>query len=179
MTQETDQNLPEDNPDFKDTPKGLDLTTSRSTIVTKDEEDFQPAEKTGRPRAPINWDRVEMAMSIGGDLKMCAMYGGVHWNTLERRIKARYGEGFKEVRSAFLTDRKAMALTKAWKAVERGDWKAVEWANRVFNGLNPRAMDKKEEDDADDFEFNVNYSLDKHPDVVEAEFRESQHDDED
>lgn len=172
----TDETLPDKDLDYQDTPTGLDLTASRRAIVNQDDQDREPLERLGRKPHPINWDKVETAMSFGADLKMCAMYGGVHWNTLERRVLSRYGEGFKEVRAAFMTDRKAFALNQLWKLVGKGDRHAVLYANRVFNGLNDRPTKGREEDEdlREDFTFEVNYNLEKHPDVIEAEFKGGQ-----
>lgn len=171
MTTETYKPLPEDHPDAIDT-SGEALTPNRKALIVRDDEETQ--ERLGRKLVPIDWARVETAMSFGADLRTCAAFGGCHWNTLERRVKDRYGANFKEVRDYFMADKKALALTQAWKAVQRGEWKAIEWANKIFNGLGKATKTGGEgEDDGgqDDFTFNLNYSLDEHPDAIEAEFK--------
>lgn len=140
-------------------------TASLTSITNKDEDDNTSL----IPRKEINWDKVETAMALGADLKMCAMFGGVHWNTLERRIVARYGENFREVRAAFMTDRKALALQKLWALVQKGDVRAVLFANRVFNGLNDKPKDLDDEDDSGSI-FTLAYNLDEPP-PIEAESR--------
>ena len=154
-------------------PSEQKLTASKQAILAKDDEDQEPVNRTGRKPHPINWDKVETAMAIGCDLKTCAMFGGVHWNTLERRVIARYGEGFREVRAAFMTDRKAFALGALWKKVGQGDTKAILFANRVFNGLNDRPKDVEEDDSGEASTFRVAYNLDQPPEVIEAQFRET------
>lgn len=163
-----------DDDDFKDTSDAINTTATRQALIINESADLDSW--TGPKKAKINWDKVEVAMSFGADLKTCAMFGGVHWNTLERRILARYGEGFKEVRSAFLADKKMLALTKLWEKVAKGDTKSILFANRAFNGITDRRRDNEEDDEATDFEFKVAYNLDEHPDAVEAEFKEVNHD---
>lgn len=149
------------------------MTASLVHIQSKDDEEQEPQNKTGRKPVPINWDKVETAMAIGMDLKSCAMFGGVHWNTLERRVIDRYGEGFREVRAAFMTDRKAFALGALWKKVGQGDTKAILFANRVFNGLNDRPKEVEEDDSGEASTFRVAYNLDTPPEAIEAQFRET------
>lgn len=148
------------------------LTASREQILAKDDEEQEPINKTGRKPVPINWDKVETAMALGCDLKTCAAFGGCHWNTLERRVIERYGEGFREVRQTFLADRKALALGKLWEKVRQGDSKMIQFANRVFNGLNDRPKETEEDDSGESSTFRVAYNLDTPPDVYEAQFRE-------
>lgn len=146
------------------------ISASLEIILNKDEEEESSPIKTGRKPHPINWDKVEAAMTLGGDLKICAMMGGVHWNTLERRILERYGEGFKEVRSAFMTDRKAMALKALWNQVAKGNWRAIKFANQAFNNLTDRVRDM--DDDAEGGEsatFRLAYNLNEPP-PIDAEF---------
>lgn len=146
------------------------LTASVDSILRKDEDDNNLPVKTGRKPADINWDRVETCMAMGGDLKMCAMFGGVHWNTLERRILERYGENFREVRAAFMTDRKAMALKALWNQVAKGNTRAIIFVNRAINGLNDRPKEMDEDND-DGGTFKLAYNLDEPP-PIEADFHE-------
>jgi hypothetical protein len=142
-------------------------TASLEAISTREDENGS----TFVPRKIIDWNKVEAGMMVGADLKTCAMLGGVHWNTLERRIHERYGEGFREVRAAFLTDRKLMALKAMWNQVAKGNWRAVRFANVVFNGLNDRPKEIDDDDHADAGTFKLAYNLDEEPPKsVEAEF---------
>lgn len=146
------------------------LTASRDSILNKDEQEQNLPVKTGRKPADINWEAVERGMAMGCDLKMCAMLGGVHWNTLERRIVDRYGENFREVRNAMLTDRKMMALKALWNQVAKGNWRAIRFANVAFNGLSDRPKDDMDDDDKDGGSFKLSYNLDEPP-PLEAEFK--------
>lgn len=152
-------------------PSGHGLTASLQAIRSKDHKDQEGKNLVGRPQHHINWDKVETAMSLGVGLKGCAMYGGVHWNTLERRCIERYGEGFKEVRDAFLTDMKALASDALKKKIKQGDTKAILFANRVFNNMDDRVKRDDEDDKGNAKVFKMAYNLDKTPDEIEAEFR--------
>lgn len=142
------------------------LTASVDAIRNQDSEESSSL----IPRKEINWDKVETCMAMGGDLKMCAMFGGVHWNTLERRIYDRYGENFREVRAAFMTDRKAMALKALWNQVAKGNTRAIIFVNRAINGLNDRPKDMDEDND-DGGSFQLAYP-DEPPPAIEADFHE-------
>jgi hypothetical protein len=149
--------------------QGPKHTASAEFILNRDVDDQSPQGKRGPKHIDINWEKVEAYMSIGMDLKSCAMAGGCHWNTLERRIQEKYGENFREVRAAFLTDRKALALKKMWDKVNQGDSDMIKFANRVFNGLNDRP--KEMDDDNDEGStFTLAYNLDEPP-PIEAEFK--------
>ena len=154
-------------------PQSEQKTTAQlQSFLNKDDEDREPQDRIGRKPVPINWDKVETAMALGCDLKSCAMFGGVHWNTLERRIIERYGEGFREVRASFLTDFKVSALVALRKKVKEGDTKAILFANRALNGMNDRPKDAEEDDSGEMSTFRVAYNLDTPPEVIEAQFKE-------
>lgn len=158
-----DKNLP----DKVNEPK---ITASVTSILNKDSEEAGDVQSVKNHRVDINWDKVETAMALGADLKMCAMFGGCHWNTLERRVLERYGDGFREVRSAFMTDRKAMALKQLWNLVSKGNVRATLFVNRAINGLNDRPKDNDDDESGESSTFRLAYNLDDEPPTYEADF---------
>ena len=123
------------------------------------------------PRKEINWDKVETAMAFGGSLMECAAEGGVHYNTLERRVLERYGENFRVVRDAMLTNRKMMARKQLFNLVAKGNVRATLFANRALNKLNDRLREDEDDDRDEAPSFRLSYSLDDKP-PVDADFTE-------
>lgn len=146
-------------------------TASLEGVLNKDQEDNLP-NIGGRPQAEINWDKVETCMAMGGDLKMCAAFGGVHWNTLERRIMERYKEGFKDVRQYFMTDRKALALKQIMNLVAKGNVRATIFINKAWNGMSDRPKDMGDDDESGEGDtFKLAYDPHEKP-PVDAEYHQ-------
>lgn len=149
-------------------------TATVEGLLNKDPEDSS-VNMGGRPKTNINWDKVETCMAMGGDLKMCAAFGGVHWNTLERRILERYGEGFRDVRQYFMTDRKAVALKQIMNLVAKGNVQATIFINKAWNNMNDRPKEMGEdEEEASTFKL----AYDPHePPPIDAEYIQGVSDD--
>lgn len=151
------------NPDDK-----YQMSAHTKALLQIDSEDDGKMET--RPRAEINWDKVETAMSLGASLMECASYGGVHYNTLERRVQERYGELFRVVREAMMTDRRMMARKQLWNLVAKGNVRATLFVNRAINKINDRLREDEEDDEQDTATFRLAYNLDEPP-AVNAEFQ--------
>lgn len=159
----------------KKNPPDLPEKSPKTSLVemfrNKDpEDDGEQVYPGGRPQAPINWDRVEAYMEMGGDLTMCAYAGGVSPRTLERRIIERYGVGFKEVRQAAMTDRKAIALKALMNLVVKGNARATIFINKAWNNMSDRPKSMGDDDENEDGStFKI--AFDPHqPPPVDAEF---------
>lgn len=155
------KNLPE-NPDDK-----YQLSSKAKAFKNRDPEE----ENDFLPRAEINWDKVETAMELGCSLKECAEFGGVHWNTLERRILVRYGDGFREVREFYMGPRRRNIRAQFFNLVAKGNVRAVLAGMRALNGFNDRPKgDQDDDDDNDTSVFKLAY--DPHePPPIDAEYK--------
>ncbi len=151
------------NPDEK-----YSMSPHARALLEKDPEEGQ---EDFIPRKEINWDKVETAMAFGGSLMECAAEGGVHYNTLERRVLERYGENFRVVRDAMLTARKLMARKQLFNLVAKGNVRATLFANRALNKMNDRLREDEDDDRDEAPSFRLSYNLDEKP-PVDAEFSE-------
>lgn len=115
------------------------------------------------PRKEINWDKVETAMMFGASLNECAAVGGVHYNTLERRILERYGDTFRVVRDAMMSDQKIALRQRLYKAAKNGSVPALIFLNRAVNKMNDRLREGDEDDDGDSTTFHLAYDPKKAP----------------
>ena len=117
----------------------------------------------GRPKIPIDWEKADMALSLGASLSIVAGYLDVKEKTLEERIRKKFGFGFRELRDRKMSSTRLKLIQKALSKAFDGDNTMLifclknlcGWADKVEHGF-----------DKDQKAIVLKYNLDDTKDVT-------------
>lgn len=99
--------------------------------------------KPGRPPAEIDWEKLDMALQLGGSLEMVSGFLDVSEDTVEKYIRKEKGMGFREYRNRRMSSVRLKLIQKAQSKALDGDNTMLifclknlcGWADKVEHGF--------------------------------------------
>ena len=96
---------------------------------------------TGTEELPFNWERLDAILQFNSSCRLCAELMGVSEDTIQRRIKDKTGQTFKEYKDEKMGAIKLQLQQKAFKMALDGNVvmliftlkNACGWADKVEN----------------------------------------------
>lgn len=86
----------------------------------------------GRPRKELNWEVLDSILKFGAKLMDCSDHLGISEDTIQDRIKEKYGITFTEYRERKLSYLRISLLKKQFDVAMQGNTSMLIWLGKQY-----------------------------------------------